>query len=331
MRRGRARGRGRGAAGRRRRRCPPAVGRRRRLTGCLDRLAGQRGGLLAVAVGGRAGGQHEQPGAGRAGHRDAHRAVGVEADQVPPALRRGGEVGQVGRDPAVGARARRRRAARGRTASASCAISGATERSVFNDGSFVCRLRLSDSGCEIGVSDNTRKDSSTACSGQHEHGLAAHLACWHARHHTVITDALSNPEAGRGQRVERACHLGGVEAARACPGRPRRRRPGRAGRRSAAPWPARVTGPSSPAVARSSRRRSAPDSACGDLRVGLEEGVEGLGDVRGPAVRRGEHGAARVVDAGEDEQAVGAGVVGGLDVGVEAVADDQRVPARRCG
>jgi len=70
----------------------------------LDGLAGQRGRLPAVAVGGRARGQDEQPGAWRAGHGDAERAVVVEPDQVPPPLRDGGEVGQVARDPAIGAR-----------------------------------------------------------------------------------------------------------------------------------------------------------------------------------------------------------------------------------
>jgi hypothetical protein len=71
---------------------------------CLDGLAGQRGRLPAVAVGGGARGQDEQPGAWLARHGNAERAVGIEPDQIPPPLREGGEGGEAARDPAVGAR-----------------------------------------------------------------------------------------------------------------------------------------------------------------------------------------------------------------------------------
>src|SRR6516164_7390642 len=70
---------------------------------CLGGLAREQRGARAVAVRRPAGRQDEQPGAVRARHGDADRAVGVEADQVPPALRRRGEPGQLAGQPAVGA------------------------------------------------------------------------------------------------------------------------------------------------------------------------------------------------------------------------------------
>ena len=56
------------------------------------------------AVDGHPWGQHEQPGARLAGDREADGGLRVEADQVPPALRGGGKLGQRGGGAAVGAR-----------------------------------------------------------------------------------------------------------------------------------------------------------------------------------------------------------------------------------
>ncbi len=62
----------------------------------IRRLAGDQGGKTAVARRLLARREDEQPGLERRGNRDAGRAVRIEANQVPPALRGGGEQRKAG-------------------------------------------------------------------------------------------------------------------------------------------------------------------------------------------------------------------------------------------
>jgi hypothetical protein len=196
-------------------------------TACLDRLAGQRDRLPAVAVGGRAWGQHEQPGAWRVGHGDAERAIGVEADQVPPALRYGGQIGEVARDTAIGARCGRVLPRgdefRGEPRDFGC------DRKVGVQRGF---LHVS-VGCGGNYSSLTPYRSGQR---QHEekqqHGMARWLIC--GADMRIISPQARGvvKSAGRPRRAGRArTRPGRLRGHRGCPWQPRRRRRGRAARR----------------------------------------------------------------------------------------------------
>src|SRR6185437_12798578 len=119
------------------------------------------------------------------------------------------------------------------------------------------------------VSDNTRKEDSTAGPG----GSPGVLTCGLSHPNDA---PLSNPESGRGQRVERVRYLAGVEAA------PRVRR-GPRGRRQGAQAVDRGAvsgqGERSPSADRGAGRRgpaTAGDTGGGRgyVRVGQHRGVE---------------------------------------------------------
>jgi hypothetical protein len=125
---------------------------------CFYCLAGQGGGLGAGAVRRGPRGQDEQPGTRGFRDRNADRGARVKTNQVPPALRRGGEIGEVARDPAVGTE-RRERGPGGDERIGELSDLWSNRKVGVHEGSFVCRLWLVTPAEKCGVSDNTRKDS----------------------------------------------------------------------------------------------------------------------------------------------------------------------------
>ena len=133
---------------------------------------------------------------------------------------------------------------------------------------------------------------------------------------------------GRSARAQEASRRGSAGLAWCCRWwhrrGTRRRRTGHAGRRS---WLPGRTAPAG-AVVRPARRPApaaerAPLGA--DRGLGLEQAKKIIGHVGGPLVRGREHRLAGAGHAGQDQQAVRVHPPRGLDVGVEPVADHQRM------